>query len=173
MVSWPLLLHEFSVPLSHLPRETRLCVTLLGQADDKREPTLLAWATLALYDHIGNLRNGPQLLGLWQTQSPAPTGSCERNVQDDKSPLLVVALGVDGPVRFSLQAAGTQASNATPSLATHGTPTSAPSTVEETKSIKKEADKVSVSNPASSGAPQVQSASTSEPEPKTRLLCYL
>jgi phosphatidylinositol-4-phosphate 3-kinase len=62
---------NFGVPLSHLPRESRLCLTLNGLEtasstnDQAWNRTPVAWVIQKLFDSGGVLIFGPRLLGMW------------------------------------------------------------------------------------------------------------
>ena len=62
---------NFGVPLSHLPRESRLCLTLhgmeTGAGGDKTtwSRTPVAWVIQRLFDCEGVLIFSPRLLGMW------------------------------------------------------------------------------------------------------------
>ncbi len=102
MISWKDGKCEFDVPISHLPRETRLLFTVLGVASESMAPEPVGWVTLPLFDHDDVLCSGDRLLGLWTDPVPRLIGVCEPNMLDDESVLLAVSLPVfDRPVKYS------------------------------------------------------------------------
>lgn len=79
MIVFPLDKMEFSVAVSHLPREARLVFCVYGNPDDKpHEP--LGWVALPLFDHEGLLCTGDRLLGLWPDAVASPSGTSMSNI---------------------------------------------------------------------------------------------
>ena len=84
---------NFGVPLSHLPRECRLCCTVHGlesaiTAGDPMSYTPMAWVTQRLFSCEGVLTFGPRLLGLWGDDRADPLDSPYSNMTANKSILL-------------------------------------------------------------------------------------
>lgn len=85
---------NFNVLVAHLPRESRLCLTLLGLENSgnterpwNRSP--IAWVTQRLFNSEGVLIFGPLLLGLWGTDDAVdPLDSPYPNTSTNKCALL-------------------------------------------------------------------------------------
>lgn len=87
---------NFGIPLSHLPRESRLCFTLHGlestmSTENPWKLCPIAWVTQRLFTSEGVLIFGPKLLGLWAGDCADPLDSPYCNVSSSKSVLLEVA----------------------------------------------------------------------------------
>eukprot|EP00051_Salpingoeca_urceolata_P006154 m.81801 g.81801 ORF g.81801 m.81801 type:complete len:2298 (+) comp14704_c1_seq2:319-7212(+) len=101
--AWP---HEAwadsEVKIGRLPREGRVCCTLLGSASERGmgwEP--LGWVAVRLFDHHGMLVTGEQLLGLWPESEPVTTGTCLSNILSAQAPVLMLAFKeFGGRVRY-------------------------------------------------------------------------
>jgi len=65
---------NFSIPLSHLPKEVRLCINL--HAITPQETFIIGSAATTLYDEFGQLRTGPQCLNIWPFYRVEPRFSC-------------------------------------------------------------------------------------------------
>lgn len=86
---------NFGTPLSHLPRESRLCFTLHGlestmSTENPWKLCPIAWVTQRLFTSEGVLIFGPKLLGLWGGDCADPLDSPYCNVSSSKSVLLEV-----------------------------------------------------------------------------------
>lgn len=84
---------NFGVPLSHLPRESRLCVTLhglesSGSTDNPWNRFPIAWVMQRLFTSEGTLIFGPRLLGLWEGDRANPLDSPYSNITSSKCVLL-------------------------------------------------------------------------------------
>ena len=85
---------NFGVPLSYLPRESRLCFTLHGLENSgsterpwNRSP--IAWVAQRLFNSQGVLISGPRLLGLWGADDAVdPLDSPYPNSSANKCPFL-------------------------------------------------------------------------------------
>ncbi len=99
---------EFSVLVNQLPRETRLCCTLVGLTTAKTSRSeVLGWVGLRLFSHSGALASGTVLLGLWPEDEPKPCGTCASNVGTDTSTLVLLAISeYGGPVHFPMEDEG-------------------------------------------------------------------
>ncbi|XP_070562240.1 phosphatidylinositol 4-phosphate 3-kinase C2 domain-containing subunit beta-like isoform X2 [Ptychodera flava] len=84
----------FGVPVSKLPRETRLCFTLYGTSvnSDNKQPArkALGWVAVALFNFKSVMLSGSQLLGLWPDSKASPIGTCSSNLLNAKSVILQV-----------------------------------------------------------------------------------
>ncbi|XP_065835429.1 phosphatidylinositol 4-phosphate 3-kinase C2 domain-containing subunit beta-like isoform X2 [Oscarella lobularis] len=88
--------NHFDIPVSRLPRETRLCLTLYGykgvQGDDlstgSKEP--IGWVGQCLFNFRSILVSGPQLLGLWPNEKANPVGTNASNLLAPKAIILHV-----------------------------------------------------------------------------------
>lgn len=86
---------NFGIPLSCLPRESRLCFTLHGlestmSTENPWHLCPIAWVTQRLFNSEGVLIFGPQLLGLWAGDCADPLDSPYSNLSSSKSVLLEV-----------------------------------------------------------------------------------
>ena len=102
MVAWTDGKCEFDVSISHLPRETRVCFTVLGRMDERQAPEVVGWVATPLFDFSGVLSSGDVLMGLWPGAAPRTTGNCDSNVFADDSPLLFVSMPeFEGSVKYN------------------------------------------------------------------------
>ena len=112
---------NFGVPLSHLPLETRLCLTLYGLDIPNSEPSVtrtpIAWVTQRLFDCTGGLIFGPRVLRMWCGSEPAdPLDSPYSNWSAPKA--LLIELGFEehgGRVICPLPPSHSHSSHLTPS----------------------------------------------------------
>ncbi|XP_071809737.1 phosphatidylinositol 4-phosphate 3-kinase C2 domain-containing subunit beta-like isoform X3 [Asterias amurensis] len=86
---------ELPVPVSQLPREARLILTLYGHDSSSTETrnadkTILGWVAIPLFNFRGEFQRGSHLLGLWADSSVNPIGTCSSNLLSQTSIILQV-----------------------------------------------------------------------------------
>ncbi|XP_071493247.1 phosphatidylinositol 4-phosphate 3-kinase C2 domain-containing subunit beta-like [Diadema antillarum] len=81
---------ELPVPISRLPREARICLSLCGVDMNSGEKTVLGWVAVPLFNFRSVLLTGSQLLGLWPENQANPIGTCASNLLSPTSAILQV-----------------------------------------------------------------------------------
>ncbi|XP_041472196.1 phosphatidylinositol 4-phosphate 3-kinase C2 domain-containing subunit beta-like [Lytechinus variegatus] len=81
---------ELPIPISRLPREARICLTLCGVDMNSGERTVLGWVAVPLFNFRSVLLTGSQLLGLWPESRANPIGTCASNLLSPNSAILQV-----------------------------------------------------------------------------------
>lgn len=81
---------KFSTKLSHLPRATRLCATLVlkDESDGASNGRAIGWVNCQLVDEDGCLRAGLVPLRLWPDGPANPIGTCVQNTASMDAPTL-------------------------------------------------------------------------------------
>ncbi|XP_030844663.1 phosphatidylinositol 4-phosphate 3-kinase C2 domain-containing subunit beta [Strongylocentrotus purpuratus] len=81
---------ELPIPISRLPREARICLTLCGVDMNSGERTVRGWVAVPLFNFRSVLLTGSQLLGLWPESRANPIGTCASNLLSPDSAILQV-----------------------------------------------------------------------------------
>ncbi|KAJ8024046.1 Phosphatidylinositol 4-phosphate 3-kinase C2 domain-containing subunit beta [Holothuria leucospilota] len=81
---------ELPIPISQLPRESRLCFILYGIDASSQEKTALGWVLVPLFNYQSVLVSGSHLLGLWPNGKANPIGTCASNLLSMDSVILQV-----------------------------------------------------------------------------------
>ncbi|XP_022083711.1 phosphatidylinositol 4-phosphate 3-kinase C2 domain-containing subunit beta-like isoform X2 [Acanthaster planci] len=83
---------ELPIPVSQLPREARLILTLSGQDNSSADSdkTVLGWVAISMFNFRGELQTGSHLLGLWADSSVNPIGTCSSNLLTKTSIILQI-----------------------------------------------------------------------------------